>query len=89
MERQILVRSGSDLTTAVGEIRRARQLTQNDLAEDGGISRSYLSQIEAGRSVSLLEHTLRLLRRLGAEVTISFDTEQPPSTNRRSLPEKR
>ena len=55
MERQILVRSGSDLTTAVGEIRHARQLTQNDLSADSGISRSYLSQIEAGQLTLAIE----------------------------------
>jgi transcriptional regulator with XRE-family HTH domain len=67
------VHSGEDLGRALADIRQRRGLTQAELAERSGLSRSYLAKIEAGRSVSLLEHVLRVLRRLGATVTVPFE----------------
>jgi transcriptional regulator with XRE-family HTH domain len=49
-------------------------LTQSELAANAALSRDYVAQIEAGHSTSLLEKLLRLLRRLGARVTITIDT---------------
>jgi transcriptional regulator with XRE-family HTH domain len=72
-KRTWTVRSGEDLGRALADIRQRCALTQADLAERAGLSRSYLAKIEAGRSVSLLEHVLRLLRRLGATVTVTFE----------------
>lgn len=71
--REWLVRSGGDLGRAVAELRQRRGLTQDELAERAGLTRTYLSKIESGRSVSLLEHQLRLLRRLGADIVVSID----------------
>ncbi len=34
--------------------------------------RDYLAQLESGRTVTLLEHQLRILRRCGATVTVSY-----------------
>jgi transcriptional regulator with XRE-family HTH domain len=48
-------------------------MTQSDLAAELGIGRDYLAHIEAGRSVTLLDLVVRLLRRLGATITVSFD----------------
>jgi transcriptional regulator with XRE-family HTH domain len=67
------VRSGADLGRAIADIRDLRRLTQEELAREMVIGRSYLSKIEAGRSVSLLEHMLRAFRRLGAQVTVTYD----------------
>lgn len=66
------VRSTEDLGHAVAEIRRARGMTQHELAEQGGITRAWLAQLETGRTTPVLNHLLRLLRRLGATVTITF-----------------
>lgn len=66
------VRSTEDLGLAVAEIRRARGMTQAELAEQGGMSRHWLAKLERGRSTPVLDHFLRLLRRLGATVTITF-----------------
>lgn len=68
-----VVRSGEDLGRAVAEIRRHRHLTQQQLAAQGGLSRTWLAKLETGRSASVLDHLLRLLRRLGATVTITFE----------------
>lgn len=67
------IRSGADLGRAIRSIRSARGLSQGSAAELAGIDPTYLSKIERGRTVSLLEHQLRILRRLGAHVTVTFD----------------
>jgi len=50
-------------------------LTQEQLAERSGLTRAYLAHLESGRSVRLLEHMLRVLRRAGATVTVSWSGE--------------
>lgn len=72
MKRQMKVRTGSDLGAAVAEARHARSMTQRELAELVNLDRTYLARIEAGISVQMLDRTLRLLRRLGAEVTVTL-----------------
>ncbi len=75
MERTWEVRSGPDLGRAIADIRKSRGQTQDELARNVPIDPNYLSKIEAGRSVSLLEQTLRVLRRLGARITVTFDED--------------
>lgn len=67
------VRSESDLGMVIADQRRAVGLTQADLAERSGLSRDYIAKIENGRTSSVMAHTFRLLRRLGATITITFD----------------
>ncbi len=66
------IRSGADLGSAIGDIRAHKQLTQAQLADEAGLSREYLAQLESGRTVRLLEHLLRILRRSGATVTVTY-----------------
>jgi transcriptional regulator with XRE-family HTH domain len=42
------------------------------LAEQTGLSRGYLAHLESGRTATSLEHLLRVLRRSGATVTVSW-----------------
>ena len=70
---QVEVHHGADVGRAIRALRTARDLTQAEAADLVGIEASYLSKIETGRTVTLLEHELRILRRLGARVTITFD----------------
>jgi transcriptional regulator with XRE-family HTH domain len=88
MEQIWVVRSGEDLGRAVAEIRVARALSQRALAEEAGLSRTWLAKLETGRSAVVLDHLLRLLRRLGATVTITFEVPDPapsaPSSARRA-----
>lgn len=72
---QWTVHTGSDFGRAIAEIRGRQRLTQAQLAEHVGLGRDYLAHIEAGRSVTLLEHVLRILRRSGAVVTITWPGE--------------
>jgi transcriptional regulator with XRE-family HTH domain len=78
VERRWTVRSGADIGRAIAEIRRSRGLTQAALATQSGLSRHWLAKMETGRSAVVLDHMLRVLRRLGATITISFF--EPTST---------
>jgi HTH-type transcriptional regulator/antitoxin HipB len=64
--------SGADLGRAIADIRRQQGLTQEQLAEQAGLSRGYLAHLESGRTSKSLEHVLRVLRRSGAKVTIDL-----------------
>jgi transcriptional regulator with XRE-family HTH domain len=78
MQRRWVVRSGPDLGAAAAEVRRARGLTQAQLAEELGLSRHWLAKLETGRSAVVLDHLLRILRRLGASVVITFEVADRP-----------
>lgn len=67
------VRSGRDLGRAIAGIRKKSGLRQVDLAERARIDRQYLITLEAGEATLAIERALRVLRRMGAEVTICWD----------------
>lgn len=66
------IRAPADLGRAIAGARRTRGWTQERLAQELGIKRSYLSELEAGASTLALERTLQALRRLGADVTVTL-----------------
>ena len=68
-----VVRTGEDLGRGVAELRRQRGMTQEELAVQGGLTRVWLAKLETGRSSHVLDHLLRIIRRLGATVTITWD----------------
>ena len=72
VRRRVVVRSGSDFGVAIAEARQARGLTQEALAATSNVDRSYLARMEAGLTVVLLDRTLRVLRRLGADVVVEL-----------------
>jgi transcriptional regulator with XRE-family HTH domain len=47
-------------------------LTQAELAEQVAVDRSYLARLEAGATALLLDRSLRILRRLGATITVTL-----------------
>jgi HTH-type transcriptional regulator / antitoxin HipB len=69
------IRSPADLGRAIAGARHERGLSQEDLARELGLDRSYLSELEAGRSTIAVERSLRALRRLGATVTVTLPGE--------------
>lgn len=69
------VRRGADFGPALAEVRAQRGLTQAEVAEKATIDRSYLARMESGRSARLLDHYLHVLRTLGADVTITWTTD--------------
>jgi len=70
------VRSSHDLGLAIKELRHSRNLDQKEVAEALRMDRTYLSRLEGGHKSILLERLLRVLRHLGAEITISW-TDNP------------
>lgn len=75
--QRIEIRHPADLGLAVSEARRAAGLTQEQLAEQSGVERTYLARLEAGLTTLLVERSLRLLRRLGARVVVELPDEAP------------
>lgn len=67
------IRSTSDLGRAIAGARELRGLTQQELADDLGVDRTYLARLESKADALILERSLRALRRLGATVTIEMD----------------
>lgn len=65
------IRSAKDVGRTIADLRVQRGLTQDALAKQSGISRNYLARLEMGLTVTMLDRVLRLLHRLGAEVTVS------------------
>lgn len=53
-------------------MRAERGLTQEGLAREIEVDRSYLAKLEAGPSQLILERSLRALRRMGATITVSL-----------------
>lgn len=85
MTDQTEIRSAKDLGRVVRTLRLRAGMTQDDMADMAGISRDYVAKIESGRSSRILEHELRILRRMGARVSVSFDAidaTQPASHSR-------
>lgn len=70
------IRTPSDLGRTVADIRLAQNRTQADVAAESGLTRAYVAKLETGRTSPLLDHLLRLLRRLGATVTVTFDVPE-------------
>ena len=73
MVERYVVRSSEDLGRAIAEIRKSQDLTQAELAARSGMSRDSVAQLERGRQGRSIELLLRLVRRLGATVTIHVE----------------
>lgn len=76
---RVVVRSAKDFGLALSAARRARQLSQAEVAEATAIERTYLARLESGPATIQLERIMRVLRRLGAEVAVTIPDagEQP------------
>lgn len=77
MNQRWVVRGGSDLGEAIGEIRAARGITQADLSEQLGVSRSWLAKLERGRTTHMVNLLVRLLSNMGATIVVEFDDRDP------------
>lgn len=70
----MLIRTPSDLGTAIRGRRRALGLGQADLAERIGVARQWVVKIEAGKSTSEIGLVLRALAALGLELGLESGT---------------
>lgn len=69
------IRSSSDFGRTIADLRAIREVTQAELARQSGLPREYLARLERGLTVTMLDRVLRLLRRLGAEVTVTVPND--------------
>lgn len=60
----------ASLGAAIRHYRQEAGLSQAELAEDAGLNRTYLSDLEQGRETEQVKRILRLLRRLGVRMTL-------------------
>jgi transcriptional regulator with XRE-family HTH domain len=70
------LRASGDLGRTIADIRRLNNWTQEELANNAGLERTYLAKLEAGQSVLLLDRALRTLKLLGATVTVTWDADR-------------
>jgi transcriptional regulator with XRE-family HTH domain len=77
----------ADIGTVIRVLRRNKKLTQRELAERAGISKSALTLLESGQSNTRLTVLLKICAALDAEVVIrstpSFRIQPPPADARR------
>lgn len=65
----------TDLGTFLAELRADRGWTQAELADELGISRRYLYEIEAGKPSLYTGRLFAVLRLLGARLTVEADVD--------------
>jgi DNA-binding XRE family transcriptional regulator len=67
------IRSSQDLGRTLGDVRKLRHLTQEQLAEMTGMRRDYLSQLESSSDTLELQRLILAFRRLGADITVTVE----------------
>ena len=67
-----VVRSPEDLGAYLARLRSAHGLTQDELAEQLGISRRYIYEIEAGKPNLYARRLFEVINLLGATVTVAY-----------------
>lgn len=86
-----LINDWTKLGSAIRDARTARNLTQHQLAEAAGVSRSWLARVESGHRGAELEQIFRLLNALGLSMMLhdpkrassdSKDLTEEPDPNR-------
>ena len=65
-----VVREPAALGDALAFFRRKRQLTQTDVANEVGMHRQYLSNLERGEVSEQVERLMRVVRLLGLELVV-------------------
>ncbi|MDR1513039.1 MAG: helix-turn-helix domain-containing protein [Propionibacteriaceae bacterium] len=68
----ITVRRFRDIGAVIRAVRRARGITQDELADSLAFSRDYLRTLEQGRSKLTTVRLFRVLDRLGVTVTLEY-----------------
>jgi DNA-binding XRE family transcriptional regulator len=73
------IRSSQDLGRTLGDVRKLRDLTQQQLAEMTGMRRDYLSQLESSSDTLELRRLVLAFRRLGADITVTVEAPDDAS----------
>lgn len=79
------VRTPSDLGSAIREQRRRQKLSQQKLADDVGVSRQWLVEVERGKPRAELALVLKTLAALGLRVALD-DGKTVGRTNQAGAP---
>lgn len=66
-----------DLGDFVADLRVARHLTQRELADQLGVHRQYITEIETGKHTLHQDRLFALLRLLGARLTVEAELPEP------------
>jgi transcriptional regulator with XRE-family HTH domain len=69
-EQPFRIYTTASLGHAIKHYRQQANLTQEELAEQVGIDRTYLSRLEKGEGTEQLRRVIVLLRRLGVRATL-------------------
>jgi transcriptional regulator with XRE-family HTH domain len=69
-EQPFRVYTAASIGPAIRQYRKQSGLTQAQLAERSGISRTYLSRLEGGHETEQLRRILGVLRELGVRATL-------------------
>lgn len=72
--RRYQIRSTADIGRTLAEARLHKGLTQQQLADQAGIERTYLARLEAGHTVKQLERFVSLLREVDVDL---YAVERP------------
>ena len=72
MRAEVVIRTPRDLGLAIAEARQVCQLTQAQVAQSAGLDRTYLAKMEAGLTTLYVNRLLRVLSRLGAQLTVTL-----------------
>ncbi|MGN6605645.1 MAG: helix-turn-helix domain-containing protein [Jatrophihabitans sp.] len=70
--------SAQDLGRFLGDLRAERGLTQAQLADELGISRRYVYEIESGKPSLYSDRLFATLRLLGARLTVEAEVDDGP-----------
>jgi HTH-type transcriptional regulator/antitoxin HipB len=68
----VTVRNFRDLAAVIRASREARGIRQEDLAEELGLNRYYLAQIENGKNSLVISRLFRIMRRLGITLSVTY-----------------
>ena len=67
----VRVYNAAGLGAAIRHFRESEGLTQEELAQRVGLQRTYLARLESGNSTEQLERVVKLLKALGARITVA------------------
>lgn len=70
---------------AIRAVRKAKKMTQSDLADNTGTSVKFISEVERGKETAQIDKVLDLLRALGIKLFVTTDDIEkyspPPHLN--------
>lgn len=72
------IRRPAELGAVIMTVRRARGLSQDDLAERLGVSRVWIGQVERGKASPRLDMILRALNELEITLSVATGESRPP-----------